>query len=973
VQLTWTAPGDDAAAGTLAGLFEVRLSSTAAMDTDIAWDQAGSEYPYRLVMATTAVAGSAHRVVITGLCTGTTYYCAIKSADERGNYSVLAAAQAYPVNSTPLGFGFIGPLDNTISTTGQPELSWTAAPDPDEPYGDRVAYEVVYATDSAFSTPFSISTPVISCTCDFLPYEDKTIYWRVYARDTDGATVAIVPGQYRIRINAVNTAPATFALTAPADGSITATTTLPLSWAAASDADPGDTVRYTVTWSRFADFSVAAASAGITGTAYTVPALVENATYWWAVRADDGKESSSCAATFYVMVDAVQEPPAAFALAAPSDSQVLSSTTVQFSWQAANDPDPTDTLTYRVSWAATADFASSTTVAGLPVAAHTSSGFAENGIYYWRATATDNDGLSTAASQTYRFYIDTVKELPGSFDLQNPANGCIISTTTTPLFSWTRSMDADPADDIRYIIDLSPNPNFTGLGTMAIDRGADRYYLPLIGLTDQTTYYWRVRASGYQGNPLPQQVDDGFTFSSTTGTFVIAMTNNAPENFALQSPTNGATLSSKRVSFAWSAATDLDVNASVSYAVWIATVADFSVTLESATVITGLAYDASTVFPENRTYYWKVRAVDNQGLYTECSSTFTFHLPVLNTLEPPAGLTGTLAADKNTYTISWSPVTRNTDASTADDLAVYRVYRGLSAQRLTVYASVAAPASHWSDTAVDGGNYYYRITAVDASEVESALEHSPVINSLGAGLQTLITADQSVAVEIPPAVAASLCAANNAYQQTLRLQLMHDAAAENDGVLLSYRLQVIAENGAALENMVFAEPLTLRFYYAAAAAAARRTSTAAAESRHVFWHNGIEYIRVGGTDDPAEQCVVLCAAKTGEYQLRVVVRPAVFALAGTNPRKVFTPGIAPYEKISFYVDNPENDKVTGAVFNLRGELICNLTAVGDATAANVILEWDGKESDGAAAPKGVYIYQIKGSGKVVNGTVLVAR
>ena len=142
---------------------------------------------------------------------------------------------------------------------------------------------------------------------------------------------------------------------------------------------------------------------------------------------------------------------------------------------------------------------------------------------------------------------------------------------------------------------------------------------------------------------------------------------------------------------------------------------------------------------------------------------------------------------------------------------------------------------------------------------------------------------------------------------------------------------------------------------------------------NIYWNNNIEYIRIGGTTSSADQQVVIKANRTGEYQLRRVSRAPAFAVASIYPPKVFTPNIAPYEKIIFYVDNPQGDKVTGKVFNLRGEFAADLAAAGDATSTSVILEWDGKDSNGGYVHKGVYIYQIEGSGKTINGTIMVAR
>jgi hypothetical protein len=263
--------------------------------------------------------------------------------------------------------------------------------------------------------------------------------------------------------------------------------------------------------------------------------------------------------------------------------------------------------------------------------------------------------------------------------------------------------------------------------------------------------------------------------------------------------------------------------------------------------------------------------------------------------------------------------------------------------------------------------------------VESALEEAPVLCSLSpSGLQ-MVSEDQSLTVEVPPALSRRLLAENNTYGQNLRFKMEHETSAENNHIIASYRLKVLNEAGAELKDFSFGEAIVLTFSYNEGSGAQKRLAQfraaagTAGTGFNVFWNNGLEYIRIGGSNNDAEKKVTLRVTRPGEYQLRAVARATVFALSGMNPRKVFTPGIAPYEKISFYVDNPQNDKVIGRIFNLRGESVAEMTSVGDATAASVVLEWDGRESGGISAPKGVYIYQIKGSGKVINGTVIVAR
>jgi hypothetical protein len=105
------------------------------------------------------------------------------------------------------------------------------------------------------------------------------------------------------------------------------------------------------------------------------------------------------------------------------------------------------------------------------------------------------------------------------------------------------------------------------------------------------------------------------------------------------------------------------------------------------------------------------------------------------------------------------------------------------------------------------------------------------------------------------------------------------------------------------------------------------------------------------------------AAKTGKS-----ARAPGFAIVSQNIQKTFTPGVDPFPKAVYTVNNPEGDKVTGKIYNMRGELVADMRVVGNYADPVVTLEWDG-----SGARKGVYIYHIEAGGKVISGTVIAAR
>jgi alpha-tubulin suppressor-like RCC1 family protein len=140
VTLTWTAPGDDGSAGT-ASTYDIRYS-TAAM-TEANWASAsqcsGEPAP--------KVAGSAETFTVTGLSPDTTYYLAIKTADEVPNWSALSNV---PNRQTAVAADTSPPaavtgLAASGATTTSATLTWTA-PGDDGSAGTASTYDVRYST-----------------------------------------------------------------------------------------------------------------------------------------------------------------------------------------------------------------------------------------------------------------------------------------------------------------------------------------------------------------------------------------------------------------------------------------------------------------------------------------------------------------------------------------------------------------------------------------------------------------------------------------------------------------------------------------------------------------------------------------------------------------------------------------------------------------------------------------------------------
>ncbi|MFZ1683991.1 MAG: hypothetical protein WAU88_07640 [Candidatus Zixiibacteriota bacterium] len=146
-------------------------------------------------------------------------------------------------------------------------------------------------------------------------------------------------------------------------------------------------------------------------------ALAENCHYWWQVRSFDGYEYSDWSSLAQFRVNGTPEPPNAFSLMNPQapDNKPVYSLLPTLQWNQATDPDPGDTVRYRVELSLSAGF-------GLPFIKDSllatqfqvpdSLQFGTH--YWWRVTAKDKTGLATPSITTNNFWTFQLGDINGS-------------------------------------------------------------------------------------------------------------------------------------------------------------------------------------------------------------------------------------------------------------------------------------------------------------------------------------------------------------------------------------------------------------------------------------------------------------------------------------------------------------------------------------------------------------------------------
>jgi hypothetical protein len=184
-------------------------------------------------------------------------------------------------------------------------------------------------------------------------------------------------------------------------------------------------------------------------TAWTVPAaLTENQTYYWRVRANDGRLYGPWMTPASFRVNTVNDPPTTPALANPSNGAGVSVFTPTLSVHNATDPDM-DLLTYEFEIYSDAAMTNLVAQSGHIAEAAPVTGWTvpisltENQTYFWRARAGDGS-LHSSWMPTASFMINTANDAPGAPQLSAPGDETSL-TNLTPTLEVVNAVDPDSA------------------------------------------------------------------------------------------------------------------------------------------------------------------------------------------------------------------------------------------------------------------------------------------------------------------------------------------------------------------------------------------------------------------------------------------------------------------------------------------------------------------------------------------------
>ena len=154
ITLTWTAPGDDGTTGT-AAYFDIRYSTSPIANGAFATATQVSGEPVP------ALAGTIQTMTVSSLAANTTYYFAMKTADEVPNTSALSNNPSLATLPSPDVTAPAAVADLSVSSLTPTDfaLSWTA-PGDDGTTGTATVYDVRYSTGPIANGNFAAATQV---------------------------------------------------------------------------------------------------------------------------------------------------------------------------------------------------------------------------------------------------------------------------------------------------------------------------------------------------------------------------------------------------------------------------------------------------------------------------------------------------------------------------------------------------------------------------------------------------------------------------------------------------------------------------------------------------------------------------------------------------------------------------------------------------------------------------------------------
>jgi hypothetical protein len=552
--------------------------------------------------------------------------------------------------------------------------------------------------------------------------DDKDYWFRVRATDNHNYNGAYSK-PVKIRFNRENDAPGNpMPAFAPIDSAVIRSQNPTCEWQRASDIDLTDPSEKLVYDLRFDDDGELVKNVkyeyntnpGLT--TFRVPdAFKDNTLWFWQVRTrDDDNAVSAWSEMQPFLVNVVEDPATVPELTTPSSGRLLNYLgPIEFKWIASQDIDFMSSITYRIEYGTSSDLTGAAVINDLVDPTYTAAYPLKNTKYYWRVTAVDNTGLETP-SKIDNFTLDTRPTVPLQLSPKPASPIPLAELLADGVITWSKSTDPNPNDKIRYTIQIGVQLKPSEQLEIVLNAPIDGTSIPIstwaLHLKDDQVYTWCVKSSD------EHHIESDF--SDTLSFFYNPVNDNPSAVSGALQPANDMEV--PVIELSWGAAYDKDISdppERIMYRVEMTSDHDFKDNIETFDTKQGVTTLSPKGLADETRWYWRVRAIDDEGAEGAVSRVESFIYNIVN--DPPAKVTEILSPDDKKEVakveLKWNGVTDKDLTDTLEKL-VYRVEFAqdkLFSGKVETVTTNPGVTTLVSPNIADNTTWFWRVSAVD--------------------------------------------------------------------------------------------------------------------------------------------------------------------------------------------------------------------------------------------------------------------
>ena len=542
----------------------------------------------------------------------------------------------------------------------------------------------------------------------------------------------------------------------------------------------------------------------------------------------------------------------------------------------------------------------------------------------------------------------------------------------------------------------------------------------LTGLAIGSTYYFAIK--------IKDENESGWSNIDITIPKPVSSPINAPPvAFGLSSPANSIISATEKPSFSWENSTDPDNSGIYSYGLQISEYSNFSSFVQAPIGIAYSSYTLIEAIPDDKTYYWRAKAIDVDGGVTYSNESRILYVntsnasPVNFSLTSPKNET-VLKKPTFVWSASQDPdppwtVKYTIYYSTYSDFASYQTITNLSTTTYTFISNLT-----------ENTTYYWKVAASDEYIVPSSIFSTeiysfyvrPVLPAAPAGIKmtnnsitwdSVLLDEDGVSItdfskykiyrssDIKILGTSGTFAEDTTQNSTLAISGYWTAIRavdvygnesansmsinpdETKQIMISNTRDLIIEipteaqislTGKIISisksgNIYDIKPLNIsnmnEIYNFEFSSPVKITFETNGDC--VYWFNGIEYVALGGR---IGNSITVQTKKLGRFYTGSIGSYKL-KLVSSFPTKIFTPnGDGINDEINLTFSGITEESINAQIFDMSGKKVSDMTQRDFSWFL-----WDGKDSDGKVVLPGIYIYQVKNGKYTANGTVVVAR